>query len=34
MQDIQEHIAEPYILFIKEYYHEEISHPRPTEDTE
>jgi hypothetical protein len=34
MQDFQEHIAEPYPLFIKEKYYEEISHLGPVEITE
>jgi hypothetical protein len=34
MQDIQEHTIEPYPLFIKEDYHEEINHPVLAEITE
>jgi hypothetical protein len=34
MQDIQEHTTDPYPLFLKGDYREEISHPRPAEDTE
>jgi alpha-galactosidase/6-phospho-beta-glucosidase family protein len=34
MQDFQEHTTEPYPLFIKEKYYEEINHPGPAEDTE
>jgi hypothetical protein len=34
MQDFQEQTAEPYPLFAKEKYYEEINHPGPAEDTE
>jgi hypothetical protein len=34
MQDFQKHIEEPCPLFIKEDYHEEISHPRHAENQE
>jgi hypothetical protein len=34
MQDSQEQTAEPYPLFVKEKYYEEINHPGPIEDTE
>jgi hypothetical protein len=34
MQDIQEHTTEPYPLFLKGYYHEEIIPHGPAEDTE
>jgi hypothetical protein len=34
MQDFQEKTAEPYPLFIKEEYYEEINHPGPAEDVE
>jgi hypothetical protein len=31
MQDFQEHTTEPYPLFLKGDYHEEINHPGPAE---
>jgi hypothetical protein len=34
MQYFQEQIEDPTPLFIKEYYHEEMKHPWPVEDTE
>jgi hypothetical protein len=34
MLDFQEQTIEPYPLFTKEKYHEEISHPSPSEDIE
>jgi hypothetical protein len=34
MLDFQGQTAEPYPLFTKEKYHEEINHPSPSEDAE
>jgi hypothetical protein len=34
MQDFQDQTAEPYPLFTKEEYYEEIDHPWPAEDVE